>query len=482
MKKIMFGLLVGCASSAAFAQSIVPTEKIIETVERAIMSSDVEYIGKPVVKAVPNGFTVNVPAGKVKNTAATPVAAFSFQMIEDGKLGNDTRYKVQLNKISEIFPSLEKMINMGNVTYSLLDYVAKFVPANGLVENQVLTIENLKIPMTEINANASAGKIIFTDSSELLENEKFKQENKLSLNNVTLSHPMATANIQSAEMQVVMPQVGKASSPLEQLMSTPSAQQMLSLKGVSLTSALAGAASVSFNLSQSTDTQQNLDNLDANVTFKMNISDFKMTTKDDLPTDINIDANISGFTFAEYLLYSAATDKLTENEMLPDSPRKNIILKTVQAEVDKAYNELTDNMVLEIKDVTIKANQYALVLKGNGVAKTQDFNGTLQVTNFDYLAPKPRVVDDAACQAIVDKMLSGELSGEAFQAQYEANCEDGTGILDALRPYASTARKVKDANGKDALLFDIQIRGENLLINGQKASDDVYSAPMELLN
>ena len=336
--------------------------------------------------------------------------------------------------------------------------------------------------MPDMNANASAGKIVFTDNAQLLPDEKIKQENKLSLNNITLSHPMATATIQSLDFAVVMPEVTKASNPFEQMIKTPSAQQTLALNGVVLTSALAGSDTVSFNLTQSLDAKQNQTNYNADVTFKMDISDFKMTNQKDLPSTLSIDTNISGFTFAQALSYSAAMDRLSENENLPDSPRKQIILKPLQAEAEKTYRDLTENMVLTLNQISVKSDNYALVLKGKSTVKDQTFKGTLQVTNFDYLAPQPKVIDEVACQAVVDKMLSGELAGEAFQAQYNATCEDGAGILESLRPYAATATKVKDANGKDALLFDIQFAGENLFINGQKVDKAVYENPMELLN
>ena len=482
MKKTLCALLIGCVSTGAFAQSVTPTDKIIETIEYSIMSKDVEYTSKPSVRTIPKGFMVTVPSGSVKNAAKTPVAEFTFPMIEDGKLGNDVRYKVQLNKISEIFPSLEKIINSSNVTYALLSYVGNFVPAKGLVEKQVLTIENLNMPIAQMGSNASADSIVFTDSSDLLADGKIKQENKLLLKNVKLTHPMANATIQSVTLDVLIPEAQKASSPLEQIIKTSSAKQTLRLDAFSLNSALAGSASVSFNLNQSFEAKQNQVNQNLDFLLSAQISDFKMTGKEDLPTNLTLDANVSGFTIAEYLNYLTAMEKLSENEQLPDSPRKEIILKTVQSEVDKAYNELTDNMRLQINDIGIKANQYALQLKGSASVKDQKFNGSLQVTNFDYLAPQPKVIDEAACQAVVDKMLNGELAGESFQAQYNTTCEDGAGVLDALRPYASTAKKVKDSQGKDALLFDIQVHDETLFINGQKVDENAYANPMELLN
>ena len=78
MKKTALGLLMTCVSSVALAQGGTMSEGIIRMVERNIMSSDVAYMAKPVVKTVENGFDVTVSAGKVKNEAGTPVEAFSF--------------------------------------------------------------------------------------------------------------------------------------------------------------------------------------------------------------------------------------------------------------------------------------------------------------------------------------------------------------------------------------------------------------------
>ena len=481
MKKTIFALFMGCVSSMAFAQAVLPAEKIIEMVERNVMSADVEYNGKPKIEPISGGYEITVPAGKLKNEAKTEVKTFSFPMVEDGKLDNNVRYKIELNKLSEIFPSLEKVINTKNVTHSALNYVGKFVPALNFVESQKLTIDNLNIPVSEMNASVAVGKIVFDDISKLLSETNVQQKNSLSLNNVKLVHPFASLDIQFLNLDASIPIAPKASNPLEQILKTPQLKQSLTLDGVSLKSALAGNDTASFNLNQSILVNQNQTDFNVDATLNVNIEDISVSKKTDLPKTVSVNAKLSGFTLVEAMAYSASMDKLSENDVLPESPRKDIIMKKLQADVDKAYANLTDEMVLNIDEIAIRSDIYNLIFKGKAIVRDESFKGTLQVRNFDYLAPAPKVVDEVACQAVVDKMLSGKIASDEFQKQYYEVCEDGSGILEILRPYASTASKVKDSQGKDALLFDIQVNGENVFINGKKVDEDIYN-PMELLD
>ena len=69
-------------------------------------------------------------------------------------------------------------------------------------------------------------------------------------------------------------------------------------------------------------------------------------------------------------------------------------------------------------------------------------------------------------------MLENKMTPDEFRVAYEKDCDEGQGVLDALRPYAATAKKVKDDQGKDALLFDIEASNGSLFINGQKVDID----------
>ena len=256
----------------------------------------------------------------------------------------------------------------------------------------------------------------------------------------------------------------------------------MALTDVQISSSLMGASTASFDLMQSIEVKQDAVTYNADVDFVLNLSDVQVSNQPDAPSSVVADINVTGFNLAQVIAYSATQNKLEETKMLPDSPRKDMFLKSIQTEVDNAYATMTEKMVVTIDEIVVRSEKYASVLQGKIGVKDKSFKGTLQVTNFDYLAPVPKKIDEAACKAVMDKMLTGEIPSEDFQAQYTATCDDGAGVLEVLRPFAATAKKVKDANGKDALLFDIQVVNETLFVNNQKVEDDAYVNPMNMLD
>ena len=180
MKKVLFGLMVTCVSTAAFAQAMAPTDKVAAIVETYVMSSDVDYVGKPTVVKNPQGFEVSVPAGVVKGSGRKNVAAFKFPLLADGKVNESPRYKLQLNKLSEIFPSLEGFVKEKKISYSGLSYIAKLVPALGFMESQEVVVKNLKVPFDDANSSLQVEQLRFWDSARLsstkMKNTKFKKQ------------------------------------------------------------------------------------------------------------------------------------------------------------------------------------------------------------------------------------------------------------------------------------------------------------------
>jgi hypothetical protein len=374
------------------------------------------------------------------------------------------------------------LIKERNVTYTNINYLGQFVPAISFVEKQDLTVNGLKVPFKDFATDIVVGLVSFEDKSELLAEDKVKQENRLSLNNIKLTHPFVTMTVGAFDFNVTVPEAVKASTPIEQLMKTSVLQQKMVLSDAQISSSLMGENMASFDLMQSIEVKQDAVTYNANVDFILNLSDVQASNQPDAPSSVVADINVTGFNLAQVLAYSATQSKLEETKKLPDNPRKDMFLKSVQTEVDNAYAAMTEKMVVTIDEIAVRSEKYTSVLQGKVVVKDKSFKGTLQVTNFDYLAPTPRKVDETACKAVMDKLLTGEISSEDFQTQYTATCDDGAGVLEMLRPFADTAKKVKDADGKDALLFDIQVVNETLFVNNQKVEEDSYVNPMNMLD
>lgn len=483
MRKIcLLGIALTSVSAVALAQTAPAlTDQIEQMVRQNVMSEDVEYTASPSVKALPYGYEVNVPAGMLKTKAKTAIKPFVFSMTDDGMAGVNKRYKFKLTDINQIFPSLSETLKAHEVVYSDVSYEGKFIPALGFLESQEIIVKGLKIPFKDTNSTISAAQATFTDFSRLTDENKAKQEDTIALKDVEIVHPLASLHINEFKFDVSIPEANKATSPMEQVMLTPSLKQSMTLNNIRFSSPMMGDKSLSFDATQTVEVQQDQTNYNVTTNFGMLINNIKGDLTDDMPRTLTADIETSGYTFSDFLVYSAAINKLSEAESLPDSTRKEIMLKTLEDEVEKAQEKLIANVKIDIKEMALRADKYTMVLKGNVNVKSEQFKGTLQVTNFDYLAPQPKKIDEVACQKLVDDMLSDKIKGAEFKAQYDLTCDEGRGILDGLRPFADSAAKVTDAQGNNALLFSIEFSGDDMFINGHKIDDDSDLNPKALI-
>ena len=473
MKKLYLGLILASVSTIALAQNVTPVSGITEMVKNNIMSADVNYESEPTVKQVTNGFEVSVPQGSMKIGNNQKIEAFTFPVTEDGAKGKDKRYVIKLDKMSQIFPTFEKMLGEKKASYSKVDYIAKFIPTLQFVESQELSIEDLKMPF-EGNFSASVTSMKFSDTSEMLSEKTVKQADKVSMQGFSLIHPMVALMADTFDFDVSVPETSKAKSPIEQVLQTPRIQQNMTLNGGKIRSIAFGQqGALTFNLNQSLDVKQDLKTQNVVVDFKLSLNDITQNVAP-IKTPAQIVANISatGFTITQLMNVSDATDKVNDAQALPESSRKEVILKGVQKEAEDAMAALKKDMKIDINEIAANADEYAVVLTGKATPKDETFKGTLQVTNFEYLAPEPKKVDEAACQELVNQMLENKIEGADFRTRYEATCNENRGVLDALRPYAGSAKKVKDKQGKDALQFAVEINGGSLFINGKKVEDE----------
>lgn len=473
MKKIYLSLILASVSSIALAQSVTPESGIVDMVKNNIMSADVNYEAEPTIKQVANGFEVSVPQGVMKFDEKQKVASFMVPVVEDGANGTDKRYLINLDSMSEIFPTFEKLLGEKKASYSKVNYMVRFIPTLQFVENQQLTMNDLKIPF-EGNFEASVTSMKFSDTAKMLSEKTVQQEEKVSLQGFTLIHPMVAFTAGAFDFDVLIPETTKAKSPLDQVVQTPHIQQSMTLKDGKIRSIAFGqAGEITFNLNQNLDIQQDLKTQNVVINLKINLGDIKQNISAmKTPSQVIADVSASGFTVAQLVSYSEAMDKVNETQALPESPRKEVILKSVQKEVDDAENALKKNMKIDVNEIAVNADEYAVSLTGKATLKDEAFKGTLQVTNFEYLAPEPKKIDEAACQELVNQMLENKIESADFRKRYEASCDEGRGVLDALRPYAVDAKKVKDKNGKDALQFAVEVNGDDLFINGKKVADE----------
>lgn len=470
-KKIIVSSLTAALMASTAWAAPSTTAQVEEMVKHVVLSEDVEYQGASQVKTIANGYEVTTPAGVLKSDKKTAVPSFVFNMFKSGSSKNGVRYQLQLKEASQIFPALTGILKDNQITYSALNYQAFVVPEHSLVEKQELRVSGLTFPAAA-GAVFKAGQVLFTDTADLNKDTDIKSNTSISLQGIAVTHALANLSADSFDFKVDIPSTTKAKNPIEQVVRTPQLKQTMSAKNVQITIPADKDFALSFDLDQDLDFKQDQKDYNVSMELKWAFTNIQAKGIDSLPSVVSSDISATGFTVGQMLTYSAQMDNYQRAQDLPKSPSKDLAVKTAEKEAKDAYDKLLDKLVVTVNQVLFEAPQYRVVLKGTIVPKLEQFKGTFQVTNFDYLAPEPKKIDDAACKAVIDKMVAGELAGEAFTTAYKDSCDDNRGALDVLRPYRDTARKVKDAKGQDALIFDVEYLGDDLYINRQKVTDE----------
>ena len=468
MKKTL--ILALCAVVAAhnvFAAENTET-RLKEMLKDSLMPSFVDYKGDISLTPQEDGYKVNVPLGTVKDTN-NMVPAFSAPVRKVEAKGDDAVYRLSLNKLIQIFPVLAPFLEHYPVTYDSLDFTMDLVPDKSYISRASAHTKNLVVPV-EQNVKLVFGKIDEEDVIER-ENDNAKITKNTVLSDIQLSHLFGNVKID----KVLFESFGNSSieaarkievtPSLKDLNQSGSWQAKTYVNKVEIDSLFTKAH---FGAQTNGDLKID-DDKQVNFTLDMKATDIYVSEQPDVPEKVLLNVNLSGFTVDQFMDWEAAFRAFNEVQDLPASNAQETLAMQAYQDLQEKQAAFLKNFVVKVNEVRLDSDKYTISLKGVGELSKEQFTGTLTVVNFNYLAPEPKKVDEKACQEVMNKVLDGSLKGDAFEAAFNEKCNDRKGILDALRPYASTAKRTT-FEGKDALEFDIKFKEDELFVNSRPFS------------
>lgn len=459
MKKIIVFLAAFLTVFSAYAANNNQDANLRQMLTQGFMSDNVEYADGISLTPKNDDYLATIPAGTLKNTK-TVIPSFSFTVKKKGNFEKNELYSVSLNKLIQIYPMLAPVVEQYQITYGSLTYTKDLVPAISFVPEETFQMTDFTLPLDQ------GAKIFVSKVNEKTVNTKKKDfiegRSVITFDNIQAGHLFGNVKIDKLEAELTAPVAMGTMSDVEKLQNADTFEQKMKIKNARIDSLFTKAG---FNLEESLDAKtDNEQKIDANLDILVN--DLFVSEQPDVPEKIILKANFNGFTAQQAKEYEAALRTFNEVQDLPETEAGQELMVRAYQNLNEKQAAFLEHFMIRIEELRFVSPKYVVLLKGTGSLKDEEFNGTLTVVNFNYLAPKPNAVDEKACQDVMDKVLDGSLSGEAFEAAFNEKCNDKKGMLDALRPYAKTAKKTT-LDGKDALEFDIQIKGEDIFVNSE---------------
>ena len=433
-------------------------KQIKELITTELMSANVDYTGDVGVQMVNGTYNISVPTGTVKGTDKI-LPPYSFLFKKNGQTGGYSRYNVSLNRLAHVIPELVPIFEQFNVTYADLQYVADFIPALRMAEHEKLTIKNIKVPVDR-DANITIDQFSVQADNKVGPANQIQGTEKVIFDNIKASHMFGNLSVKSWEIGVAAPTAIRAVSVNDEELKISELKQYMIFSQVKLESLFFRAA---FNLKQTLDVKHK-DNDEVDVSIGLDGTDISVDEPKNFPSKIHANVNVTGFTAQQFVDYMLILKELSELQGKGNEAQSK--MQELAQKASEAQDALQENMVVTLNEARFTANDYDVIVKGVAYPKKEEATGTLTVVNFDVLAPNPQAIDEKACENLMSQMLNGSLTEKEFETQFHAKCSENKGPLDMLRPYASSAKHTK-VNGKDALVFDIQIKSDQLFINSR---------------
>lgn len=480
MKKTIYSaLLCSVFAAAAMAQPSVET-KILDVLQNKILPDEVNYNGQFSIKSTASGYVVDVPMSALKTDKSVTFPGFTLNLTKEPDFKKNAQYKVTLTKLNQFSPGLEQLLKQQNVVLSSFLYEAKIVPSLNLMTFQMGKGENLQIK--EGNGTDEMIKIASmtgVDAIEDLSGNNVKANADIALKGISLNHPFLKLQIDSLGANLLVPETVLTNNEMEQITNSPELKTTLKMTGLKASSFFLPIQSISFDADFSMDMKQDMQSkkLDITTIFDAKnvvVSGAPAVLAPKLPTALFFNINMKGFTMDELVALGQAQNRLREAKSVPFTRPE--ALKVMEQDVQNKTNAMKAKTSFFINKMGVSSDQYAISIRGALFPQQEAFNGTLTITNFDYISPAAQPIDEEACRAASEKWSSVLIEKNGNNQDVEVQqalraaavvCDDKAGVLDVLRPYIPTAKKVKDDNGKEALQFDIEYKNGKYLVNGQ---------------
>ena len=459
----------------ACAQS---TESVMDLAQKLLLPEESVFVAgqKPTLLQTSTGYEIRVPAFKDMDNEV-PAYTLNLNKTDDGI----DIYRVLISDINQ-YKNLGSLLKNVDVTTSSFEYKADMNVQKGIVPYQFFLVNDVFKAFDEAKTEYLKIKSISVESDASLSDEgSFWNKAHVVVLSPEVVSPLFNFKAKDLTAYTEGEILKFPFDDTDDITDLGDLKMSVKLNGVSASSFLSPVSLLNVDASLDADMKEDQATKDATLNLKVHLENIQIKTDIEklskyVPKTADSNWTANGFTYAELNDLSRAQKALVQlsDQDMPDTVRGELE-SALQANLQAKQSAFTDNLKLKLSNI-VSSDDYSVDFSGDFDAKTESFVGTLAITNFDYLAPEPRVVNPQRCDEAKKKLTeiymnnNGKINdseiGKALTDVQNA-CDEGRGPLDALREYLPTAKKSKDAKGQDVVTFDLKLQNDILYINGK---------------
>ena len=419
------------------------TEKqIIDMIKGLTLPDGAMYKQLLAIEPKAIGYALEVPVLELDEEHQVP--AYRILLTEESPIRNAKQYKFNLVEPKALLPKIALSAVPKPYSIGKFDFNARIVPSLQLFMQKSLNIQQLKT-----YNGWSAEKINAEQTVKPVSEELAQMDAKVSVEKAEFSKlPLINFSVKQANLTGRVSSVRMAADEAERYVMSPEGVWNLSIDNAQVLSLFMPFSQVSFDAKAqlTTTTDGDLDAL--RVDMEGRIFNIQNTPLNDAVQQSMLEKWPEEITFKGAFIDISAVQLTQLLRLTGEIHRTLFVTDDQQEQFTSQLNDFLPPLPLHVEALTIEGKNYAVLAKG--VLSEDGFSGTVGIHNFDVISPEKNKTDVTS------------------------------GLLDVLRPYKSTARKEKDAKGRDMLTFDIQYSYKlGLFINKHKVSQIGAEVPTE---
>ncbi len=418
----------------------ISEEQILEAAETYLYYKNLDDLLRPDVRSDGDDFIITFD-----NPNDPEMPKYELRMIRIADFNEKKQYQISSESWIKWAEFVREYFNTPQISADTYEETISWVPDLALTTNTSVKASDISIADKDIKLNINS---VFSDSLVGLNADKIDIASASNFENVDLKTDLFQLSAPKIIQNTHIIGSEITGNKVQQILTAKSSEFSLEIPTIQLHMPLLGQYPITASIKMT-------QSLETTPEFKADISNIKSQINiKNLPQNIQMHIALDGVNRAELLNFVNLEAAYNQEEDIKSDSAK----ETERLLIELA-NKMVQNTVGTIKEITVNFPDGSLSLTGTLRSANEDIvmKGTLSVTNFDTLSPRPQPANQEACEAALKN-----ISLDATHLPPECAVKQ-SGMLDYLRPFLDMAKRTTNTAGETVDTFDIDYNSAGYL-------------------
>lgn len=456
-------------------------QALLDLFKKDVLPSELVLSAQPSIATQGTGYVITVPQSTLPDEQKTVVPEYQIVFNRASDFNGYPAYETDLTDVAQLSPGLYQLMEQNDISFQRFSYKIVFVPALNISIGQGMTIDRMVMKDEEKDVLV-IDKVLEKASVTPLPDQMAKVERATGISQFFLNTALGSVRMDRLTSLLEIPSVPVNALSLDDVWRVKEVKFTSDISNLRVASMLLPVQEISTNMTMNLSSKQTADVGRMDVAMNVALKNIAVAQKipgldEKLPTYMTLAVMIPNLDVKQAQQIVRLNQEVANDETAPER------LAEAKKELELARNQLISQAVVNVKEMALGSESYSVSLNGVLNQKDETFKGILTVVNFDFISPEG-TVDEKACDearqnadALLEKMAQSQdnsLFDETLAAQMKASqlCEAEPGMLDALRPYMTLAKRTVNANGQTVDQFDVEYNSTGLYVNGKLVQSD----------